>query len=467
MAKRASRYVAAPNGADGAAIARRARESGDEAGDRGGRSRARRCLGRGGASAGGEERGVCRHGEGGADPAAVAAANGVSPTMVFDAVGGFAADLTTKQVNRLRSDAAVESVEVDGVVASIPTTSAAPLDQPAQAVKAAVRRVGGLESPTAKIDGIDERIDVDIAVLDSGIQRDHPDLNVAGGFNCLRGNKEDWADRDGHGTMVAGYAAAIDNGIGVVGVAPGARVWAIRVAKPNGMINDSALMCGLNWVIKHANKIEVVNMSLAGIIGVDEPAKALSPCGARPRFREHEAICKMVRRGVTTVVAAGNDSMDAAMVVPAAYPEVITVSAMADFDGQPGGLATIPRLCLPRGAVGRSLRLVLQLRRSGRHRRARGVRHEHVPGQSVRVGDGTSFSTPFVAGAAALYISTHRTPARPGAAALVAGRTRTDPWRHRQLCRTRAQHPRPLTARGQRLRRSEGRFMCPRAARTA
>ena len=123
----------------------------------------------------------------GRDPATVATADGVAPTQVWDEVGGFAADLTNQQVNRLRADPAVESVEVDGVFASIPDSSSPPVDQPAQAVKAAVRRVGGLESPTAKIDGIDERIDVDIAILDSGIQPDHPDLNVAGGHNCVGG----------------------------------------------------------------------------------------------------------------------------------------------------------------------------------------------------------------------------------------------------------------------------------------
>jgi len=139
----------------------------------------------------------------GRDPAKVATADGVAPTQVWDEVGGFAADLTTQQVNRLRADAAVESVEVDGVFASIRDRSSAPLDQPAQAVKAAVRRVGGLESPTAKIDGIDERIDADIAILDGGIQPDHPDLNVVGGQNCV-GNGKSWDDRDGHGTMVAG-----------------------------------------------------------------------------------------------------------------------------------------------------------------------------------------------------------------------------------------------------------------------
>ncbi len=341
----------------------------------------------------------------GRDPAKVATADGVAPTQVWLEVGGFAADLTTQQVNRLRADAAVESVEVDGVFASIRDRSSSPLEQPAQAVKAAVRRVGGLESPTAKIDGIDERIDVDIAILDGGIQPDHPDLNVVGGQNCA-GNGKSWDDRDGHGTMVAGFAAAKDNSIGVVGVAPGARLWAVRVARPDGTINDSALLCGLDWVIKHANKIEVANMSLGGIVGVDEPAKELSPCGARPKSRTHEAICELTRRGVTTVVAAGNQSIDASMYVPAAYPEVIAVSAMADFDGQPGGLAALPSVCLPEAlddhfAFFSNYGAPVDIAAPGV------CVTSTFPGSQYAFSDGTSFATPFVAGAAALYISTH------------------------------------------------------------
>ena len=341
----------------------------------------------------------------GRDPATVATADGVAPTQVWDEVGGFAADLTNQQVNRLRADAAVESVEVDGVFASIPTSSSAPVDQPAQVVKAAVRRVGGLESPTAKIDGINERIDVDIAILDGGIQPDHPDLNVAGGHNCV-GKGNSWDDRDGHGTMVAGFAAAKDNNIGIVGIAPGARLWAVRVARPDGIITDSALLCGLDWVIEHANKIEVANMSLGGIAGVDEPAKELSPCGARPRSRTHEAICKLTRKGVTAVASAGNQSIDASMFTPAAYPEVIAVSAMADFDGLPGGLAATPSVCLPEAmddhfAFFSNYGAPVDIAAPGVC-----VTSTFI-GSQYAFSDGTSFATPFVAGAAALYISTH------------------------------------------------------------
>ena len=85
----------------------------------------------------------------------------------------------------------------------------------------------------ADVDGRDDRrIDVDIAVFDGGIDRRHPDLDVVGGVDCAVG--KGWDDADGHGTMVAGFAAAIDNGIGIAGIAPGARLWSVRIADPRG-----------------------------------------------------------------------------------------------------------------------------------------------------------------------------------------------------------------------------------------
>ena len=318
----------------------------------------------------------------GLDPAEVATADGVAPSQVWDEVGGFAAELTDKQVTRLRADSSVESVEVDGLVASIPHRSSAPVEQPAQAVKAAVRRVGGLESPTAKIDGIDERVDVDIAILDGGIQPDHPDLNVAGGHNCV-GNGNNWKDRDGHGTMVGGFAAALDNGIGVVGIAPGARLWAIRVADPDGLISDSAAVVR-SQLGDQARRRDRGRQHEPGW-GRERPRPVRNEAGRRSHeARIHDAICKLTRKGVTAVASAGNDSMDAATFTPAAYPEVIAVSAMADFDGQPGGLATTPSVCRP-DELDDHLATFSNYGAPVGHRRTRRVRHDHVPGQSVRV----------------------------------------------------------------------------------
>jgi subtilisin len=166
---------------------------------------------------------------------------------------------------------------------------------------------------------------VDVAVIDTGIAR-HPDLSIAGGVNCSTGRSYD--DGNGHGTHVAGTIAAKDDGNGVVGVAPGARLWAVRVLDNQGSGSFSSIICGIDWVTGRAGLIEVANMSLGG--GGPESA-----CGGSDAM--HNAICRSVRAGVTYVVAAGNEATDAKNSVPASYDEVITVSALADFNGQPGG----------------------------------------------------------------------------------------------------------------------------------
>ncbi len=180
---------------------------------------------------------------------------------------------------------------------------------------------------------------MDVAVIDTGVYP-HPDLNVAGGYDCSGGNG--YQHKNGHGTMVSGLVGALDNSFGVVGVAPGARIWAIQVTNNEGYITNSAVLCAVDWVTAHASTIEVANMSLGG------PDPATNNCGIAARKQDgdplHAAICASVAAGVTYVVSAGNDSVNASGVTPASYPEVIAVSAMADWDGQPGGLAP-PHLC--------------------------------------------------------------------------------------------------------------------------
>lgn len=203
----------------------------------------------------------------------------------------------------------------------------------AQSIPTGVDRIDIEFNNIAKIDGIDERIDVDVAVVDTGADTDHPDLNIFAGQNFTPGLSSDYEDGDGHGTHVAGTIAALDNDIGVVGIVPGARIWVAKVLKDSGPSRLSNTIAALDWIHSNASEIEVVNMSL-------------SATGTSSTFRT--AIQNCVSAGIVCVAAAGNDSLDVYGpdgifntiddVVPAAYPEVATISALLDTDGQPGGL---------------------------------------------------------------------------------------------------------------------------------
>jgi subtilisin len=258
-------------------------------------------------------------------PGAVAAeqaqARGLTVGHVYrHALKGYSAAMTAADAQALRADPRVASVTPDHPVH---------LDQ--QVLPTGIDRVDGELSSTVSGDGAGS-VDVDVAVIDTGIDPTHPDLNVAGGVNCAPGLGFD--DRNGHGSHVAGTIAARDNDLGVVGVAPGARLWAVRVLNPAGSGSFASVICGVDWVTEHAATIEVANMSLGGT--GTEPSRR--GCATGDAF--HDAVCTSVAAGVTYTVAAGNEADDAANHVPAAYDEVITVSALADFDGKPGGLGS-------------------------------------------------------------------------------------------------------------------------------
>jgi len=202
----------------------------------------------------------------------------------------------------------------------------------AQTVPTGIQRIFADTNADIDIDGVDDwRVDVDVAVIDTGIDFEHPDLNVMGGINCALGNfirvkcNQGGDDDHYHGTHVAGTIGAIDNGDGVVGVAPGARLWAVKVLNKNGSGYSSWIIAGIDWVAAHADTIDVANMSLGGS-GYNQA--------------EYDAIQGAVDLGVAFAVSAGNSDADASNYSPAAFNNVLTVSALADFDGIPGGLGS-------------------------------------------------------------------------------------------------------------------------------
>lgn len=234
------------------------------------------------------------------------------------AFNGATVEMTPEQATQLQADPRVKSI-----IEEIPVHALS------QTTPTGVQRI---DTPGIDGSGPDVSSDINIAVLDTGIDLDHPDLNVGTGINCVDpGIPPD--DDHGHGTHVAGTIAAHDNSIGVVGVAPGAVVHPVKVLNSNGRSVSGSLGCGLDWVLENSSWIDVVNMSLGGYTSrADE-----DNCGLSNGDGFHQFICAIVDAGVTVVVAAGNSDAPTTHYVPARYREAITVSALADSDGQPGG----------------------------------------------------------------------------------------------------------------------------------
>lgn len=155
-------------------------------------------------------------------------------------------------------------------------------------------------------------------IIDSGIDLDHPDLNVdtARSFYAVGRNAD---DQNGHGTHVAGTVAAIDNSIGVIGVAPGAAVVSVRVLDRRGSGSTSGVIAGVDYVGDNGSAGDVANMSLGGGIST-----AL----------DQAVINAAQRSGVRFVLAAGNESRDANLSSPARANGngIYTISAFAQGD---------------------------------------------------------------------------------------------------------------------------------------
>jgi subtilisin len=189
-----------------------------------------------------------------------------------------------------------------------------------QTLPTGVNRIDGDLSPALSGNG-QGSVDADIAILDTGVDLDHPDLNVYRQRTFVEGTTTA-NDDNGHGTHVAGIAAAKDNGIGVVGTAPGARIWAVKVLDSSGSGFISDIIAAIDYLTQSADEVDVANMSF----GCRCVSSALDA-----------AISNSVSNGITYVAAAGNESDDASSFSPANNENVIAVSAIVDTDGKCGG----------------------------------------------------------------------------------------------------------------------------------
>jgi subtilisin family serine protease len=270
-------------------------------------------------------------------------------------IEGYAAEMSPADMQAVSKDPAVAYVERD-----------MPVEPLSQETPTGVRRIFAASNSTIDIDEVnDVQINVDVAVIDSGIDFDHPDLRVVARTNCHgpnvikpgAGEPEEPAphacidnqgdDQLGHGTHVAGIIGAVDNNFGVVGVAPGARLWSVRVLGKETSEDPSwisEVVAGINWVTDHSGQIEVANMSLGCAVEAGEESCINNSSALKA------ALSASISAGVVYVVAAGNDTHDISgfdgptesyeHYIPADLPDVITVSSLADFDGLPGALGS-------------------------------------------------------------------------------------------------------------------------------
>jgi subtilisin len=332
------------------------------------------------------------------------------------ALNGYSAVLSPSALAAIKADGRVQFVSVDRQVRAT-----------AQTLPTGINRIDADASSTLAGNGSGS-VNVNVAVIDTGIDASHPDLNVAGGRGCAAGIG--FMDGNGHGSHVAGTIAAKDDANGVVGVAPGARLYAAKVLTDAGAGLNSDVICGIDWVTSTrtdadpTNNIAVANMSLGGG-GSDD-----GNCGNSNNDAEHLAICNSVAAGVTYVVAAGNDGVDYRNSTPAAYDEVLTVTAMGDYNGLPGGgAASTCRSGVDDQFASFSNWATLSADQS--HTIAGPgvcINSTYMFGMYSTI-SGTSMASPHVAGVAALCIATG---ACTGTPAQIASKLRADAQAHNQ-----------------------------------
>jgi aqualysin 1 len=298
------------------------------------------------------------------DPAAVAnihsARYGAQVGAVWGyALHGYSAVIPNDRVAALRADANVKYVVADGE-ASIS----------AQMVPWGIDKIDADVSSTHAGDGSGAVTNVNVYVIDTGVETTHPDLNVVSFVQFGGGPKRDC---NGHGTHVAGTIAAKDDAQGVVGVAPGAPIYAVKVLGCSGSGSWSSVISGIDWVTQNHKANAVANMSLGGSANqaVDD------------------AVRTSAASGVFYALAAGNDGANACNQSPAragTTDGIATVAAVDSSDAEASW--SNYGSCVDIWGPGVNI-------------------YSTYRGGGYATLSGTSMASPHVDGGGALYLSTH------------------------------------------------------------
>jgi subtilisin family serine protease len=280
-----------------------------------------------------------------------------------NAVHGYAAVIPNDRVAELRADANVKYVVADGE-ASIS----------AQTIPYGIDLINADSSSTLAGNGSGTVSNVNVYVIDTGVDGSHPDLNVVQAVSFARGGSKT-GDCNGHGTHVAGTIAAKDDTQGVVGVAPGAPIHAVKVLNCQGSGQWSWIISGINWVTANHGANSVANMSLGGSANqaVDD------------------AVRNSAASGIFYGLAAGNDGADACTHSPAragaGTSNGVATTAAIDSASQEASWSNYGS-CVDIWAPGVNV-------------------FSTWTGGGYNTISGTSMASPHVTGGGALYLSTH------------------------------------------------------------
>ena len=294
--------------------------------------------------------------------------------QTYPAINAISAIVPKKRLGNIQADPNVEYIEMDyearimGFVGNYPTPMA-------QTTPWGIQKI---RSPEVWPSG-NKGTGIKVCVIDTGIDYNHEDLksNYKGGRNFLN-NTDNPMDDHGHGTHVAGTIAALDNDVGVIGVAPEASIYSCKVLNSSGSGSYSNIIAAIQWAID--NKMQVISMSLGG----SSYSQAL------------EDICNAAyNAGIVIVAAAGNSGSDTDKIgYPAKYDACIAIGATDSNDVRASFSSVGPKLevCAPGVGVLSSV--------------PKGSCSMCDP-SGYKQANGTSMATPHTAGAVALVLKAH------------------------------------------------------------
>ncbi|WP_029038440.1 S8 family peptidase [Salinimicrobium xinjiangense] len=255
--------------------------------------------------------------------------SGVEIISVYSAaLSGVAVKMSKADALKLSESKDVAYVEQDRIVALAPpcgTPNGGPCEDPGDGDGGGDGGTSSQETPygITRVNGGVTYTGSGVAwILDTGVDLDHEDLKVdaSRGFNAFTSGRDGGSldDGNGHGTHVAGTIAALDNSVGVIGVAAGATVVPVKVLDSRGSGSYSGVVAGVDHVAANGKSGDVANMSLGGPV-----SQALD-----------DAVLRAAQAGIKFALAAGNDGADANNSSPARvnHANVVTISAINSSD---------------------------------------------------------------------------------------------------------------------------------------